>query len=298
MVETFDQEMKRSTVAVFGSTGNLGSALKEVLSSSSYSYHFPSRGDVDVTNWLELNSYLKWLQPARVVNAAAWTRVDAAESQEAACRKLNVETPKYLADLSVTLGFTVIHVSTDYVFDGLKKSPYLEDDTKNPISIYGKTKSDGEEFVFALEGLKGVVVRTSGLYGFTENNFVMKLSRMARRGEVARVVDDQITSPTNALDLAKFIRVLVEGDVEQNLIHFSNSGEGSWFDVASHIYREMGREESLVKAIKTDQLRLLARRPFYSKLESSTGLLTEELSRDWRIAISDFLNDPRVYATF
>lgn len=258
---------------VTGSSGQLGAALAR------------ARGDLVVVGRPEFNfdrpqsirDIFRALQPSLVVNAAAWTAVDAAETEPDAARRANEEGPLLLAELCHAAGCRFIHVSTDYVFDGLKGAPYVETDATSPTGVYGTTKRDGELAVLAAHP-GAVILRTSWVYAETGRNFVRTMLGAAQRLPRLRVVADQVGCPTNADDLAACVlgvadRLLLAPHGSQaGVTHAAGTGDTSWHSFALAIFEEAGKHGwpvPGVEAIATADWPTPARRPPDSRLDCS-----------------------------
>lgn len=256
--------MKR--ILLIGGSGTLGSQVLIQLEKTGHDFAAPSSSEMDAQSKAALSEFANQFKPDLVINCAAWTNVDGAEAKYEEALMLNSGVIQNLIELSDELNFGIVHVSTDYVFDGESKTPYSESDRTNPINAYGKSKLQGE--IKLQEKLKkdSFIIRTSWLYGPVGKNFVKIMIRKALRGENAQVVDDQFGSPTNALDLAAGIVTLMEGTFESGVYHFSNLGECSWFEFAQEIYRLVGADPDLVVRCKTSEIHQVTHRPKYSVL--------------------------------
>jgi dTDP-4-dehydrorhamnose reductase len=238
-----------------------------------------------------------WLDRARgeravVVNAAAYTAVDAAESDEETARIINGEAPGWLAE-EVAGRARLLHISTDYVFDGTATRPYRPDDEPGPRTAYGRTKLAGERAVAAAGG-DATVVRTAWLYGRSGANFVRTMARLERDRDTVGVVDDQVGSPTWSADLAAAL--VAAGRREQPLppvLHYSNAGEVSWFGFARAVFAALGEDPERVLPTTTADFPRPAPRPAYSVLDlgawSSSGL---PAPRPWQEALREALSEP------
>ena len=232
------------------------------------------------------------------MNCAAYTAVDKAENEEEKAFKLNHDIPANLAEAAVSNHAILIHISTDYVFDGTSNYPYKETDRVNPVSAYGRTKLAGEDCV--LSGSNNIIIRTSWLYSAHGNNFVKSMLKLGKERDTIGVVFDQVGSPTNASDLAAAIlhiikKIINSGIKYSSLYHYSNEGICSWYDFAVAIMRFAGLDCN-VKPITTDQYPLPARRPVYSvfnksKIKADFDLVIphweESLERAIRLLVHD-----------
>ena len=284
--------MTRKTILVLGGAGNLGQSLRRHSKSpNNDEFHFPSRDALPLQKESEVRDFLNQLKPTAIINAAAWTNVERAETHQVEARYMNSTLPSTLISWSGESNTKFIHISTDYVFDGLKRDPYLENDTKSPISVYGASKSEGEDAIIATNNPNATVVRTSGLYGFTSNNFVMKVLKKAMAGEELSVVDDQQMSPTNADDLALFCLSLLEITELPRLIHFSNHGSTNWNEIARAVYDFVKKDPEMVRKIRSTDYQSSVRRPQQSRLGTLYPYLTNPFNRDWRDSLGNFLKE-------
>jgi dTDP-4-dehydrorhamnose reductase len=233
-------------VLITGAGGQLGAALREV---------FPEADARDIAGFDVTSDELEY-QPGLVLHAAAWTDVDGAERDPDAARLVNVEGTARVADL----GAPVVYYSTDYVFDGAKREPYVESDEPNPLSAYGRTKLDGER-----EIREGWIVRSSWLYGWTGKNFVRTMLELAGRQDEVEVVEDQVGCPTYVGHLAAATRDVV--DLPQGVWHLAADGACTWAEFAAAIFEEAGID-CRVRPVSTEQLGRPAPRPAYSVLRS------------------------------
>ena len=266
-------------VLITGSNGQLGAALRQVLPQSlEATLFFVDHSELDITNSELVGRFIANNDISHIVNCAAYTNVDRAEEDKAACTAVNSEGVKSLALAADNYGAKIIHISTDYVFDGHNFKPYTESDKVNPSSHYGATKRAGETALLALAP-ESVIIRTSWLYSpDRENNFVSKILRNARKGEKLKVVDDQIGSPTNAYDLARAIaKILATPQWFPGVYHYCNSGVCSRYDFAKAITYLAGLETAEIQPISTDtnfSNFSAVVRPHFSVLDTSKIRLT------------------------
>ena len=252
-------------VLLLGGGGILGSEVLAKLQSESLDYVAPVSGDLDIRNRDQVNNFISGFRPTWIINCAAWTNVDGAESSFEEARQLNTFAVENLGTAAKLSNSKVIHVSTDYVFDGESSEPYLETSPVQPLNKYGESKLQGENALFA-ELPSAYVVRTSWLYGISGKNFVKTIAGKALRDEEARVVDDQVGSPTSARDLAAGIFSILKNEPAPGIYHYSNLGSCSWFELAQKIYETVGVEKELVQPISSDSLGFIAKRPKFSLL--------------------------------
>ena len=278
---------------VLGAGGQLGQACLAVVPPQ---LRVPglTRAQCDVTDHEALRDCLQRLSPQMVINAAAYTAVDAAEEDRHRAQVLNAEAPKHLATLCTERGIRLVHVSTDFVFDGAATTPYLTTETPAPIGVYGKTKLQGEQAVLA-SGAAHAVVRTSWVYAPQGKNFMLTMLRlMGERGAVS-VVSDQVGAPTAASSLAHICWLLAQNAEAQGLFHWSDEGEISWYEFACAIRDEATAMGLLttpvtVEPITTSAFPTAAKRPAYSVLNAKqTCNRLGVAQRPWRDALRDTL---------
>lgn len=264
-------------VLVTGAYGQLGSELKERHGRiRDYVFHFHDKDTLDLVNFNQLTDFVDNLQPDYIINCAAYTAVDKAEEEKDLAYSLNAEVPGKLADLASGNNCKLIHVSTDYVFDGKAYKPYVEEDDPSPQSYYGQTKLTGEQNVLKHE--QHVIVRTSWLYSASGNNFVKTMLRLGKERESLGVVFDQIGSPTYAGDLADALLEILLKDPSgpvSGIFHYSNEGVCSWYDFTIAIM-ELSGLDCKINPIESKHYPLPAPRPFYSVLNK--GKIKEVLN--------------------
>jgi dTDP-4-dehydrorhamnose reductase len=270
---------------VLGSEGALGREFRELLGRRDEVCLARSRAQLDVSDADLLSAELRRERPDFVVNCAAWTDVDAAEANVAASRAVNAEAPAAMARFCDQVGARLLHFSTDFVFDGEKRSPYAESDEPAPLSEYGRGKLLGERAVLGAEG-RYLVVRSAWLYGRTGRSFVEKIAGLAAARDELRAVTDQVGSPTFARDLAEGALALVSAG-ESGLFHFVNAGQASRYELVHEVVRLTGANCRLSEA-GTDEFPAPAVRPAYSVLSTkrftaATGLVP----RHWREALGE-----------
>ena len=286
-------------ILLAGAGGQLGRDLQPALAGTDL--HPFDHGQLDITDAGAVKAAVERIRPDWIINAAAFNDVDGAEQAEDQAFAVNAAGAGNLAEAAARIGAAILHVSTDYVFDGTKGSPYKEDDQPNPLSVYARSKYEGEQRVLA-SGAASCVVRTAWLYGWQGKNFVKAILAAGERGGPLRVVADQVGSPTATRDLAEAIAGLIQtphpdpppqggresGAIARGLFHVVNAGACSRFEFARAI---VGGRVS-VEPITTAQAGRLARRPAYSALRSSrwpaTGL--PALS-SWEAALERFLSE-------
>lgn len=248
---------------VTGANGQLGTALQTLLKENAV---YIDRDELDLTDEQAVISYLNAHKFDFIINCAAYTAVDKAETDEENARKVNTLAPLYLAKH----GKRIIHISTDYVFDGKNYKPYTEDDIASPVSVYGKTKREGE--INVLENAQtAIIIRTAWLYSPHGSNFVKTMRKLGAERDSINVVADQIGSPTNAYDLAEAIVAILPQikDTEKEIYHFTNEGVCSWYDFAAAVLAHSKLRSCKVIPIESKDYPTPASRPFYSVLNKS-----------------------------
>ena len=272
-------------ILLAGAGGQLGRDLQPALAGTDL-HPFDHR-QLDITDAGAVEAAVERVRPDWVINAAAFNDVDGAEQAEDQAFAVNAAGAGNLAEAAARVGAAILHISTDYVFDGTKGSPYTEDDEPNPLSVYARSKYEGEQRVRA-SGASACVVRTAWLYGWQGKNFVKAILAAAERGGPLRVVADQVGSPTATRDLAEAIAGLIQRPSARGLFHVVNAGACSRLEFARAIVG--GRVA--VEPITTEQSGRPARRPAYSALSSSrwpaTGL---PALAGWEAALERFLSE-------
>ena len=256
-------------ILITGCNGQLGNEMQ--LLEQSYSQHTFFNTDVaelDITDQAAVEAFVEQNQIDGIVNCAAYTAVDKAESNKELCTSLNTVAPSYLAAAIEKRGGWLIQVSTDYVFDGTKHTPYVEDDTPCPNSVYGSTKLAGE---FGAQKFcqRTMIIRTAWLYSTFGNNFVKTMIRLGKERSELGVIFDQIGTPTYARDLAVAIFAAISQGVVPGIYHFSNEGVISWYDFTKAIHRIAGITTCKVRPLHTSEYPTPAARPHYSVLDKS-----------------------------
>ena len=270
-------------ILVVGANGMLGQDLMALLGGRG---HGVDIAEIDITSPESVLKVIGELQPEVVINCAAYTDVDGCESNTDAAMAVNGEGVAYLAMACRDSGALLVQVSTDYVFDGGKGTPYVEDDAPCPLSVYGESKLAGEmNAAFCPEHL---IVRTQWLYGLHGKNFVETMLRLGAEKSELTVVDDQIGSPTSTVDLSQAIIALIDSGC-RGVYHAANSEYCSWNDFAKAIFEESGLQVA-VKPMTTTELNRPARRPLYSTLEcSKLNAETGYHPQTWRNALREYL---------
>ena len=271
-------------ILVTGCRGQLGNELQKLAPAYDETcvFHFTDVDELDITDRQAVYDYIESHSISIVVNCAAFTAVDKAESEPELCDLLNNVAPGYLAEAVESVGGTMIQVSTDYVFDGCGHRPYLEDDPTNPQTVYGRTKLKGEEAVIRTCA-GSMVVRTAWLYSTFGNNFVKTMLRLGKERETLGVVFDQVGSPTYARDLAAFILTAIDRGIVPGVYHYTNEGVCSWYDFTRAIHRIAGIEEKdcKVRPILTEEYPVPAPRPHFSVLDKQKVKNTYGIDIPW-----------------
>ncbi len=254
-------------ILITGAKGQLGSELKYILNGSSNRCYFTDRDDLDITDVNALDNFFEQNSIDCIINCAAYTAVDKAESEIELAYTLNAKAPLFLAQKAMEYNCKLIHISTDYVFDGKSYRPYTESDSVSPQNIYGKSKLEGEEAILKLGVANTVIIRTSWLYSSYGANFVKSMIRLGSTKDELGVIFDQVGTPTYAYDLAKAVVDMVPqlSNTSPQIYHYSNEGVCSWYDFAKAIF-EIEQISCKVTPITTNQYPTPATRPHYSVL--------------------------------
>ncbi|GAB3218754.1 dTDP-4-dehydrorhamnose reductase [Algoriphagus aestuariicola] len=257
-------------ILVTGSNGQLGSEIKYIASNYSFEFVFTGAAELDITDRSAVWSFFQSNQFDAVINCAAYTAVDRAETEVERADSVNHLAPRYLAEAAKEFNLKFVHVSTDYVFDGETFRPYSEDSIPNPKSVYGLTKLKGEEAILQSGLTNSAVIRTSWVYSTFGNNFVKTMLRLGAERPEINVVVDQVGTPTYARDLATCILDILPklSNSKTEIYHFSNEGVCSWYDFAKAIM-EMKDLVCKVNPIPSIQYPTPAKRPFYSVLDKA-----------------------------
>ena len=257
-------------ILVTGSMGQLGSEIKELASKYSYNFFFTDRNNIDITSKDDIRKFCQTNSINVIINCAAYTAVDKAQSDIENADLVNRKAVKKLSIVAKELNIKLIHISTDYVFDGKNFKPYVEEFQTNPQSVYGKTKLDGENEMRDINPLNSIIIRTSWVYSYYGNNFVKTMLRLGKEKEELGVIFDQIGTPTYAKDLAKTILDIVP-QIENSKVeiyNYSNEGVLSWYDFAKEIMK-MAKLNCKINPIETYQYPTPAKRPHFSLLNKN-----------------------------
>ncbi|WP_461202264.1 dTDP-4-dehydrorhamnose reductase [Anoxybacillus sp. TBDG-1] len=274
-------------VVVTGAKGQLGTDVVHLLADRGYEVYGYGREELDITNFDQVKQVITEIRPDVVIHAAAYTKVDLAESEPDQAFLINAYGTRNVAVVSEAVGAKLVYISTDYVFDGMATTPYNEFAPTNPLSIYGKSKLAGEQFVRDLHS-KFFIVRTSWVYGKHGNNFVKTMLKLAQERDELMVVHDQVGCPTYTVDLSNCILEMIQTE-KYGVYHVSNSGNCSWYEFAKAIFEEAGIEVK-VNPCTTKEFPRPAPRPQYSVFEHLALRLNGfKVMSNWRDSLRVFL---------
>ena len=273
-------------ILITGANGQVGEAFQSLLENKKRTddvnhFYFTSKETLDISDKESLEAFVDKYNIDIIVNSAAYTAVDSAEENEALAYKVNKEAVENLAEISKQYGIQLIHISTDYVFDGTSHTPLLETDSVNPQGIYAKSKRAGEEAILSIKPAGAIIIRTSWVYSTTGQNFVKTMLRLGTQKDEINVVCDQIGTPTYARDLARAILTMIESEHESKeveIYHYSNEGNCSWYDFAQAIF-EIAQVDCKVNPISTKAYPTPAKRPSYSVLNK------EKIKKEYQLNI-------------
>ncbi|NOR54708.1 MAG: dTDP-4-dehydrorhamnose reductase [Sulfurovum sp.] len=283
-------------ILVTGSNGQLGSELRELVNNSTFNiqhstFHFTDRNTLDITDKIAIEIFCSKYNIEVIINCAAYTAVDKAEDDGISADKINHLAVKYLAEISKEKNIKLIHVSTDYVFDGTNFKPYVENDRTNPNGVYGKTKLDGEKAMQDVNPKYSIILRTSWVYSSFGNNFVKTMLRLGKEKKSLGVIFDQVGTPTYARDLAKTILNIIPTIKNEavEIYNYSNEGVLSWYDFAKEVMK-MAKLDCTVNPIETKAYPTPAKRPHYSLLNKTKIKETFEIEIPyWKDSLDECL---------
>jgi len=279
--------MDKPRIIVTGANGQLGKEI-QVLSAKypEFDFAFFSRVDLPIDDLENLQNFFQKVQPSFCINCAAYTAVDKAETEKEIAFLMNAESVAALAALCKQFHCKLIHISTDYVFDGSSSAPLKEDDATNPVSVYGASKLKGEDLALKKND-ETIIIRTSWVYSEFGNNFVKTMIRLMNEKESINVVSDQIGSPTYAADLADVILNIINSEkFVPGIYNYSNEGKISWYDFAVAI-REMISSNCKINPIPTSQYPMPAKRPHYSLLDKTKIISVYSLAiKNWKESLA------------
>jgi dTDP-4-dehydrorhamnose reductase len=290
--------VNRTAILVTGGTGQVGIGIKQA-NRGRFDIVAPGRHTLDLANPATIKEQIASRDWAAIVNCAAYTAVDKAESDEAAAFAINADAPGIIARAAAARSIPLLHVSTDYVFDGSKTGPYVEEDPVAPLGVYGASKEAGERAVRAAGG-RHIILRTAWVVSPWGNNFIKTMLRLGAERERLGVVDDQIGCPTSAKDIAEKLLTLAEKLSQDpthpgGTYHFVNDGETSWYALAAHIFdrkSQIGAKVPVVDAIASVDYPTPAKRPANSRL--STAKIQNDFCvfpRAWEIAVDEIIDE-------
>ena len=273
-------------VLVTGSKGQVGSEISYLVSNNpssydKYKFFFTDRSSLDICDKQAITKFVDVNNIHTIINCAAYTAVDKAESDEISADRINHLAVRYLAKISKEKNIRLVHISTDYVFDGMNYKPYVESDSTNPQSVYGKTKLSGEEAIVEINPKDSIIIRTSWVYSTFGANFVKTMLRLGSERPSLGVVYDQIGSPTYARDLASAILTIVDSESKNSdtsFYNYSNEGVVSWYDFAKEIMK-MAKLQCEISSIETSEYPTPAKRPHFSVLNKA------KIKRDYNIVV-------------
>ena len=280
------QKMK---ALVLGATGQLGRLLSDELLRREINFVKHQRSIGDLTSESFVRDYIKSIEPTVILNCSAWTDVDNAENEIEKAFKANRDSVEYISKAAKESRSLFVHISTDYVFSGDSSNPWKVEDEKHPLSVYGKSKSEGEDLALENYSEGTYIFRTAWLYSKYGRNFAKRIISIAISGnEDISVVTDQQGQPTSGKDLAeRILDTVIEGN-DPGIYHATNSGATTWYEFAEAILELLGGEQKRLKKIISSDLNLLAYRPMYSVLDHSEwSSTTLPPMRSWRAALSD-----------
>lgn len=267
-------ELVQRNILVTGSNGQLGNEIRRISANheNNFRFFFTDVAELDITDLRAVDSFIKEKNIKYIINCAAYTAVDKAEDDVDLCYKINRDAVANLGLAATNNNAKVIHISTDYVYDGTANKPYVEADTVNPQSVYGKSKQEGEaELLKACAD--SIIIRTAWLYSIFGNNFVKTMIKLGKERETLNVVADQNGTPTNGTDLAKTIVKILDfseaNGFKPGIYHYSNEGATTWYDFTLAIHKEAGIHTCKVNPITTEQYPVKATRPKYSVLDKT-----------------------------
>ena len=282
------------TILITGSKGQLGSSLRKISKAYNYNFIFTDKSDLDITNFDLLDEFFENNKIDTLINCVAYTQVDKAETKKNICDKVNSEAIGYLSQLCEKFNIQLVHISTDYVFDGKKYSPYYESDFTKPLNNYGISKLQGEKIIMRYNLKNSIIIRTSLLYYDNGNSFVNKIINKIIKGDSIDVVNDQFSSPTYANDLSHAILKivpLIRNNITE-IYHYTNKGNCSRYDLAIKI-NELINGDLKINPIKSQNNMTV--RPLYSVLNSSKIMNKFNLKlRHWEEALEEFISKQNI----
>jgi len=287
--------MQKPTIIVSGKNGQLGNELQDAcVLFPQFNYRFFARDELDISNCNAIEKIFKKYKPQYFINAAAYTAVDKAETDQESAYLINAEATGNIAKICNQYNTKLIHVSTDYVFDGNSKEQYKEDDTTSPVNYYGYSKWMSEQLALK-NNQQTIIIRTSWVYSVYGNNFVKTMLRLMKERKELNVVNDQVGSPTYAKDIAETILLIISKadktkNFQEGIYHFSNEGIISWYDFAA-VIKEIKKIDCIVHPIPTSQYPTPAKRPAYSGMSKEKIIETFGIIlKDWKQSLEECLS--------
>ena len=275
------------TVLVTGSEGQLAKHIfEESKEEKKFNFIFSTKKNLNISNKENLEDFFSSKRVDILINCAAFTDVDGAESLQDEAYEINHKAVKLLSQLAKKYDFTFVHISTDYVFDGKKRDPYLEIDKTNALGAYAKSKLSGERVIMK-SSCKSIILRTSWLYSSFGNNFVETITSLAKKNKSLKVVSDQFGTPTSAIDLSRAIIHMIKSETflslskQKEIFHFSNTDICSWYDLAEEVVRYL-KLDCEVQPCSSDEYKTKVKRPFYSALDNN------KFSKEFRFEINNW----------
>lgn len=274
-------------ILITGANGQLGYDFQRLFKKENIDFIATDVNDLDITDINKIREFVKDKNIDMIINCAAYNNVDKAEDEVEICTKLNTQAPYELSIVASEIGADFVTYSTDFVFDGAKNSPYTEEDIPNPLSVYGKTKLEGEKKVLTSYD-RSFVIRTSWVFGVANNNFNKQVMNWSKSKDILSIVDDQVSSPTYSKDLAYYSWELIKTK-KYGLYHLSNGDEASKYDQAKYVLDKISWCGTLNPA-KTSDFNLKAKRAPYTKLDSSKieKIINKKIP-NWKEGIDRFL---------
>jgi len=292
-------------ILVTGKNGQLGRSIQKTVNTDTKignnqnpnDFIFVAREELDLSSESSISHYFKNNTFNIIINCAAYTQVDKAEQEDELANQINHLAVKQLASIASNQRARLIHISTDYVFDGESDKPYIETDMPNPINVYGRTKLSGEKALQALMPTNAIIIRTSWVYSEFGNNFVKTILKLGKEQNELNVVNDQIGSPTYATDLAEVILKIIGNknyqDKEQStqVYHYSNEGEISWYDFTKEIFK-LAKIDCKVSPIATEQYLTPAKRPRNTLMSKNKIIKKLNIAEctSWNISLRDYFD--------
>jgi len=274
-------------ILVTGASGQLGRSIKSLVKKqkNSDSFVFVTRNQLDLSSFINIQNFFEKHTFDLIINCAAYTAVDKAESYKKETDMINHIAVRQIAEIARSNNTKLIHISTDYVYDGLKNNPYSESDATSPLNIYGKTKLDGENAILSIMRSNAIIIRTSWVYSEYRNNFVATILKLAQKNSNLNIISDQVSTPTYAGDLGQVILNIIKSNkfnelkMVSEIYHYSNEGGCSWYDFAKEVVNISG-DKCSISPINTEDYPTVAERPRY------TIMSKEKISKEFDLKIA------------